>query len=151
MNLQSRDGGKTVRIYLDDAETGHARVLSVGPRDAEVEIANVPMGGRYNLGDVVLARPDQYGILTPFKLLSRKYTTRTDLSYAKSSQFRAFVKAAEKSGAACEGFVGPSKGGLGFLACSHNNDICELAKKHGLSFVRTNPTQEGLMDGWWPW
>lgn len=149
MNLQTRDGGKTVRIYLDDAETGHAKVVSVGPRDVEVEIANVPMGGKYNLGDIVLARPDQYDILVPFKLVARKYSTRTDLSYAKIAQYRAFVKAAEKAGGACEGF------GRGYLSCSHNDlDLRPLANKHGMtienqsSFARPNP-RRGLLDGWW--
>lgn len=141
MNLQSRDGGKTVRIYLDNAETGHAKVLSVGPRDVEVQIDNVPMSGKYNYGDIALARPDKYDILVPFRLVKRQYTTRTELSYTTTKQFRAFVKEAEKAGGACEGFVGPSKGRPGYLSCSHNKnlDIRPLAQKHGMK-VFSQPT-----------
>lgn len=127
--------GDRPRVELAYGETGHSKIVRVKP--LTIEIQNIPMGGKWNLKDIVLAKPIRgYNgwWVKPTKLVKRTFAMRTGLSYSKIKQFYAFVKHMKKLGGECEGFVAPSKGGSGMLACSHKPDldIDSIAAKHGM-------------------
>lgn len=122
---------KMFKVYLAESESGWVERLEGG----KVKIWNIPMGGRYNLMDVVQVdevayKKDPFEPL-PGKIVERPYNARAILYYAAKEDFPKIRAWATEFGAAIEGLIGPTQDMPGFLsvAAPTVKDIEYIVKK----------------------
>jgi hypothetical protein len=119
-----------VKVYLSEGESGWVKVVGHGV----VQVMNIPLGGRFNIDDVVdvdveAMEKDPYQALQG-TITERIYPVRTAISYPKVSDFYKIAKQVEKLGGKIEGFMEPFGKKSGLLA------LAALSESHPLLIVR---------------
>lgn len=130
--------GRTVKIWYANDETGWAEHLG-GNR---YRLNNVPLAPGLNIGDVVLCRPNRFGMPQVRKRVRRRYRYRTAFRYDTAEQYWAVHERALEAGAWIENLVGPAGGKRGLAQCAHGDDFDPLQAAEEVGVENPNFAEE---------